>query len=248
MIKEIDVLKLNALRKNFEEYDKAKKEIDRLNNEILKLEKEPLTEVKKYDSENKSKYIKAKIGEKPVEPSKLVMLAIPLYIKKKNEYDVALKKYQDDYKVAETEYYDEHRSRRKELDAKDRVNRKNAIDKLKKTKQKITEKCSEYKKNIDDEKILGGNIKTYENVCKILGYISDGRVDSIKEAVNLLFEEKHREKIEEFCKKQVEYTKQAAESAAKALGIAEEALETANAAMEYAEEAIDKVNEIPGNE
>ena len=55
MIKEIDVLKLNALRKNFEEYDKAKKEIDRLNNEILKLEKEPLTEVKKYDSENKSK-------------------------------------------------------------------------------------------------------------------------------------------------------------------------------------------------
>lgn len=155
MIKEIDVLKLNALRKNFEEYDKAKKEIDRLNNEILKLEKEPLTEVKKYDSENKSKYIKAKIGEKPVEPSKLVMLAIPLYIKKKNEYDVALKKYQADYKVAETEYYDEHRSRRKELDAKDRVNRKNAIDKLKKQNRKLRKNAVNIKRILMTKKYLG---------------------------------------------------------------------------------------------
>ena len=65
------------------------------------------------------------------------------------------------------------------------------------------------------------------------------RADTIKEAVNVLFEDKHRKRMEALYEEHVRLTQEAKDAAESAANSAEEAIKIAKEAMGHADKAYD---------
>ena len=96
------------------------------------------------------------------------------------------------------------------------------------------------KKELDSNKTVADIFKTAEKVEKLISYFVEGRVSDMKEAINLWYEEDHRESIEEYARRQCEATEDVAESARQAAESARQAAESARQAAESASEAADE--------
>lgn len=210
-------------------------------------ENKELTAVEEYDEKHKSSYITERIGEEPQKPSRKLILAVPVYMKKKKEYEEKLSSYRKAYSIVEEEYYKKHKEIREELDKKDRQNKDELIQKAKESANKSADEYSRIKATVDSEEIISQNLKETTNVNMLISFFEEGRCDTMKEAINLLFEEKHRHRIELLCQQQLELTEQIAIIAKNADEKAEEALEIANEAKELAEEAYSLAEEANSN-
>ena len=103
------------------------------------------------------------------------------------------------------------------------------------------------KKELDSNKTVADIFKTAEKVEKLISYFVEGRVSDMKEAINLWYEEDHRESIEEYARRQCEATEDVAESARQAAESASEAADEARRAREAAEDARDEVRNSNNN-
>ena len=65
----------------------------------------PSKKLEQFDLANKQKFIYSKVGEKPETPKKSLAILVPVYLKKKKEYDEALKKYYSNMQSATNQYY-----------------------------------------------------------------------------------------------------------------------------------------------
>lgn len=96
---------------------------------------------------------------------------------------------------------------------------------------------------LSDNDIVSDKLKDTDVVHALIEYFQDQRADSIKEAVNLYYEEEHRKRLEAFAKEQVRLTAEATEQARLAAISADEAAESAEEAIHRADDAIRKAEE-----
>lgn len=199
----------------------------------------PLTSVSDYDKEHKAKYIIDRIGEEPVKPNKALVLAVPLFIKKKKEYEEKIDSYKKAYTIIENEYYQKHRKIREEIATKEKEEKENLINEAQNRFDEIYIRYEKYKSLVESCTLVSEKLKSEENIKTIIEYFEDGRADTIKEAINLLYEEKHRQRVEALTREQLELTQKISNTAQEALSTAEDALSAANDAMNLAREAYD---------
>ena len=68
-------------------FDSTKIELASAKQALSDISTKPLTAVSDYDSQHKSEYIVSRIGKEPKKPNKALIIAVPVYIKKKKEYE-----------------------------------------------------------------------------------------------------------------------------------------------------------------
>ncbi len=154
--------------------------------------------LKAFDEKEKEKFIKSIIGEKPEKPSKWA-------IGKKKKYEKDLQTYIKKRVKAESEFEESFAEIRKSLKEKDRAEYEDNINKAKKSETKAKDRFAAAEKAVDENDFLGPDLKNNEAIDLLYSYIINNRADTIKEAVELYFEEKH---IEEQKKREDEFRKQ----------------------------------------
>lgn len=237
------IKRLNKLVANLSEKSNLEQSIA-LFNEKLNYEKlRPQYKLDYFDSTHKTKFIKSKVGEQPAKPSTALAIIVPVYRKKKKEYENELEKYNRAIKAAEKEYYVEFEKERQNLIEADNQERETAIRELTLNIESAKEKLHPIVIAIDQEDIIGQSLKNISDIQLLIEIFDNKRADSIKEGVNVLFEDKHRKKMEEYQEEQLRLTREAQEAAENAEASADEAISIAQQALDRANEAYDRADE-----
>lgn len=235
------IRRLDILADNISKKESLEETIESLNKRWIEENNKPLTKVDDFDKKNKQYFVTTKIGTKPKEPSKALALVPSKYKKKKQEYETEMEKYNADKFSAEEEYYSifqEERQRLFEADNNERA--KNIAD----LSQKLENAKSDLEivtEAIETEKVIAPGMKDVKSIRKIIGILRNGRADSVKEAITIMYEDMHRERMEELQKKQVELTEEAKDAAIRAEQKAKEALELAKKTSKRVDESYEKI-------
>lgn len=146
-----------------------------------------------FDKEHKDRFIFEKIGAEPVKPNGIIKLAVPVYIAKKNRYKVQVQNYEELYKLAEQLYYETFSEELAVLEQTDKVEQADAILKADQHHRQCLDDIEKCCDNISQNTVIDDSLKTKEIVTKLIGYLTVGRSDSLKEAINLYFDEKRKD-------------------------------------------------------
>ncbi|HCI83089.1 MAG TPA: hypothetical protein DHV79_00365 [Lachnospiraceae bacterium] len=140
-------------------------------------------------------------------------------------------------------YYEEYADKRKKLESEEQAEIAYKLQCAQNQYNIIQERVSLLHNEINENTILSEKMKKKKSVDTLIEYFQDQRADSIKEAVNLYFEEEHRRRLEEFAQEQVRLTAEAAEQARQAAESAEEAAASADEAISRVDSALERANE-----
>ena len=229
---------LKSLLELLKKKESAQQELVRAESLLQSAFNSPNNAVETYDTYHLEPYIESKIGAKPQKPTGILNQTLIVSPAKKKAYKNELATYEQLRIQAEREYYNEHAEIRTKirkdelLETEKKI--KGAVAIRDEKKQFLENKESEIR-SVD---FLTEKYKTLPIVQELLDYFLDDRVDSLREAINLHFEELHRRKLEELSEQQVRLTEEAAESARKAAESAKEAAENASEALDRVEDAI----------
>ena len=180
-----------------------------------------------FDDANKPGFIAEKIGEKPIAPHGLIKLALPVYLSKKKKYDEAKAFYDRAYPLAEAAYREKFNDERKALAEKDKTEQTEAIAIAQAAVERAKEKYDLASKALADDCTLNQKFKETEIVKQLIEFFEEGRVESLKEAINLWYDEKRKDEEEE----------RAEEHRQELLELEQERVRAAQAAEEYARKA-----------
>lgn len=182
-----------------------------------------LGKLDEYDREHKDTFITEKIGKAPIKPKGLIKIAVPVYLAKKTKYEKAMLTYQKLYPLAESAYREEHQAARTSLAQQDEIEKEAALRSAQEVFRTAKERYDAIKQKLDADNTLSAKFKTVEIVSEILEYFEDGRVETIKEAVNLWYNEQQK----------AEEARKAEEHRQQILALEEEKVRAAQAAEEY---------------
>lgn len=200
------------------------------------------TKVANFDIAYKEQYIISKIGQAPEKPKGIIKLAVPIYLSKKKEYDKLYNEYTVRYQLTEQQYYTEYSDQRSKLESDERAEISHCTQLAETEKHEAMEALKTAKKTLAENSLLSDELKTKETVEDIIKYLQNQRVDTIRDAVNLYYEEQHRRKLEALAEKQVHLAEDAAEYARQAAASAREAANSAQEAITRADEAYNKAD------
>ena len=232
--------RLNSLSLNLKAKSKLDEEISAMMKKLVHEKTRPIIKLDQFDSEHKRVFVLKKVGDAPIKPVKVLAIVVPVYKKKKKEYEENLARYNEAVCAAEEEYYTTFGEEREALRQADNKEREDAIQEITSELDKVRNKLDEITKTIEAEDIIGVSLKNVADVQLLIDIFDNRRADTIKEAVNILFEDKHRKRMEELQELHVCLTKEAKEAAENAEDSAREAIRIANEAMERADEAYSK--------
>ena len=180
-----------------------------------------------FDDAHKPRFIANKIGEKPVKPNGLIKLVVPVYLSQKKKYIEAKEFYDRAYPLAEAAYREKYKDERNVLATQDKVEQAEAITRAQ-TNVEIAKKNYELAAQVVVEDCtVNQKFKEVEIVLQLITFFEEGRVDSLKEAINLWYDEKRKDEEQE----RTEAHRQ------KLLELEEERVRAAQEAEEYAREA-----------
>ena len=235
--------RLHALAANLNEKARLEQDISVLAKKLNYEKTRSIKKVEYFDSTHKADFITSKVGEKPVKPTKALAILVPVYLKKKKEYEAELEKYNSAVQSAEKEYYITFENERNALIESDNEEREMAIQDLSTRIEVSKSKLEEIVELIEKEAIIGPSLKNILDVQLLVEIFDNKRADTVKEAVNVLFEDKHRKRMEELQEEHVRLTQEAKDAAESAAESAKEAIKIAKEALERADEAYDKAQE-----
>ena len=241
---------LKDLLAQIESLSSATSDLDMAKAELNELYTKSPSAVRDFDSTQKKAFIESKVGHEPTKPKGAIKLAVPVYLSKKKAYDKTYADYMERYKKAEKEYYAEYKDTREKLESEEKATIAFEIQLAEDALNRAIEKYQSAAALLSENEVLSEKLKNALIVATLIEYFQDQRVDCIKDAVNLYYEEEHRKRLEAFAEEQVRLTAEAAEqarlaaiSASDAADSAEEALRRVDEAMRKAEEAYDRANE-----
>ena len=218
------IKKLNELLQIIKNYEYAENTYQNANKSLNKAKYNYQSKLSKFDNEHKDKFIADKIGMRPSKPHGAIKLAVPVYLIKKSKYQNDKENYNRMYPLAEAAYREKYAAERNRLADADRIEQANDI-KDKEAKLAISKSELETAKiALDSIDFLSDKLKSKEIVVQLIDYFKDHRVDTLKEAVNLWFDEKRKNDEEE----------KAAIHRQKMLELEEERVRAAQSAEEYA--------------
>lgn len=156
-----------------------------------------------FDNEYYPKFINGKnLGKEPKEYGSLDLRRISN--KKVNKRKIEIEVYKNELSKAKEEYYLFYKSKREKIEALDTEEKENRIKDIERDleiKHNIFETESQ---KIEDYKLLPNSLMSTVILEKLIDYFKNWRADTLKEAINIYFEEKW--KIEESEKNQALFT------------------------------------------
>ncbi len=229
--------RLQRLSQNLSDKIQLEEQLSALQEKLQHEKARRPVKLNRFDSKNKEKFINENVGKKPDKPNKTLAILVPVYIKKKKEYESALEKYNAERQIAEKEYYKKFESERQELIAAENKEREKAIQNYSLSIDSTKEKLSFVTCQIENDDIIGNSNKNLLDIPLLIEIFDNKRADSIKEAVNVLFEDKHRKRMEELQRESVRLTNEAKAVAERAEKCADDATIIAKKALQLAEDA-----------
>lgn len=206
-----------------------------------------------FDSTYKENFIRNEIGEKPKAPSKWNPLNHTK--KRKDAIQKSIADYEQKRTSAEAAYYKKYQEKRQSFKEQDRADKVSKIAIAQENLSSATSVLVSSQQDWESDTLLSSRLRNAHTIKKMLEFFEDGRVDNLKEAVNLYYDEvrkeeearlaaEHRQKIENMIADQnssiqhaVDLAETASEQVSDALQLAREALDRADAAYERAESA-----------
>ncbi len=233
------VERLQRLAQNLSDRIQLEQQLSSLQKRLQHEENQANDKLNQFDSMHKDKYISKKAGEMPKKPNKALAIILPVFTKKKKEYDAAVEKRKARIKAAENEYYSAFEGERRSLIEAYNKEREAVIEKYSLSIDEINGKLDSVNSQIENEEIVGASMKNLSDIQLLVEIFDNKRADSIKEAVNVILEDEHRKRMEELQAEQVRLAKEAKEAAEHAEECAIHATEVARGALDRADEACD---------
>lgn len=237
---------LKELLDQIEHFSAIEKELQAARESLTLLRKKPLSAVSKFDTEKKNEYIESRIGCAPAKPKGAIKLAIPVYLSKKKAYEKEYADYMIRFQDAEKAYYVEFKDIREKLEAKEKASVAFEIQQAEQIVSRLEGDYQLAKTALKDNETVSTRLKNKTIIATLIEYFQDHRADSIKEAINLYFEEEHRKHLETYSEEQVRLTAEAAEQARLAAVRANEVAERVEEAIRRADDALTKAEEAYG--
>lgn len=231
------LIQLQQLLEIIHNYNDTKERLDKAEKVCQEVKFRFPSSVEQFDKDHFEPYIERKCGKVPIKGK---LNPIKECLRFSNRYSLEKEQYDEERKEAISQYYKEYSEERKKLKDEDEQRKELA---KKEANQDFNEiKCSlqQAKNELDSNKTVADIFKTAEKVEKLISYFVEGRVSDMKEAINLWYEEDHRESIEEYARRQCEAAEDVAESARQAAESASEAAQSAQHAADSASEAADE--------
>lgn len=249
---------LQSLLELVQQYEETVIDLKVAANDLRMAQERTPVAVAEFDKKNKGIYLSAHVGPEPEQPKGIMKVTLPFNYFGKKRYDKEYDDYWNKIEYYSKEYYNEYAEQRAKINAEEQAEIDNEIQSAQNQVNRLIGREKSLKKFIQENSLLSDNFKNRQSINTLIKYFQDHRVDSLKEAANLYFEEEHRSKLEEYAQEQLRLTKEAkryAEEATsiarKALSIAEgaasnidSALSLAQNAMNRADEAFDKANDL----
>lgn len=244
--------KLKKLEEVSFNYEKALKDEEKAKDELILAESYISSRLSTFDGHYKNKYVLEKIGEKPKPLGKWNPLNLS---KKKREAVVAsIEEYSKKKAKAEEEFYQLNEKKRKALEKEDVDDKVNRISVAKEKLNLAEEHLKRVRLAWKQDELLSERLRNTTTIRKVLEFFEDGRVDTMKEAVNLYYDEtrkdeearlasEHREKIESAIKQQIVTLQEVVDKVDSATSNADEALRLAREAIDRADEAYSRAEE-----
>ena len=201
-----------------------------------------------FDKQHKAAFIKERAGNKPKRPNLATILIVPVYRSQKARYKEENAEYKKRLSDAEEAYKKHYSDERKKLKEQDASERAIAIRDAENALSTARNAYTIAKDNLDNDGLLSTKMKTRAVACKLLEFFEDGRVDTLKEAINLWFDEKRKDEEEARVEAYRQEMKKLEEERVRAAQSAEEYasmqyFEVADAA-DYARQAAENAGEI----
>lgn len=186
-----------------------------------------------FDKDHKEEFIKKRAGDKPKKPKLTTIINVPVYRSQKDKYKKEKAAYKERLSGAEDAYKEEYFEERNKLKEQDAAEREKVILDAEKTLESAKSAYAAAQDAFDHDDLLSVRMKSIECARKLLEFFEDGRVDTLKEAINLWFEEKRKDEEEARAEA---YRREMKE-------LEEERVRAAQSAEEYARQAADNARE-----
>lgn len=227
------------------QYEEATKNFENAN-ESKKIAEEYIpSNLSSFDLKYQKQYIKNVAGEEPKPESKWNPLNHTK--KKKEKIRSALEEYNQKVAIAKEQYFEEYKSKREELKLKDKDEKDQKIKNADEILTSATDQKNKAEKAWKENTLLSERLRNTQTIKRLIDYFDDGRVDSLKEAINLYYDDMHKEKesqlAEEHRKRLEEIILNQNESIQHAIDVAENAQCTASEALDLAQDAIERADE-----
>lgn len=156
-----------------------------------------VTKLGAFDEANKPGYIAEKIGAEPIAPHGLIKLAVPVYLSRKKKYIDAKNFYDRAYPLAEAAYREKYSAERATLAAEDKVEQAEAIEKAQARVKMAKEDYDLAAQALAENNTLNRKFKEADIIQQLIEFFEEGRVETLKEAINLWYDEKRKDEEEE---------------------------------------------------
>lgn len=242
----------NNIRKQLDEtlevslqYEEALKNVENATKAKTAAEEFVPSNLSSFDLMNQVQYIQNIVGEEPKRGSKWNPLNHTK--KKKEEVRVAFEDYERRVSKAKEQYYEEYKQKREELLSKDEYEKSQKMKEASELLASANEQKSKTEKSWRGNTLLSERLRHSQTITRLIEYFDDGRVDTLKEAINLYYDDIHKEKesqlAEEHRKRLEEIILDQNDSIQHAINVAEHAQSTASEALELAQDAMDRADE-----
>lgn len=183
-----------------------------------------------FDREHKEKFITQRISSAPTAPKGIVKLAFPVYLSKKAKYQKEQAIYEGRLARILDDYMKVYSAERAELETADKANYDAAKLQASDYVSSIQAKYSEVYSSVKADTTISERFKNIGDLKEILSFFEDGRVDTLKEAVNLWFDERRKD---EEAQREAEHRQEMLRMEEERLKMEAKRLEAAEAAEEY---------------
>lgn len=184
--------KLHTLLKTINEYNLASQKMVKAEKNLMASTLHS-SRLRDFDSIHMEQFIEEKIGPPPTEPNGLIKLLIPVYLIQKSQYDSAHATYDKIRPLAESAYREAFYSEREALRIQDEEEENTKLKEARKALDAAEAKVKEIKQKLDSDSTINSSLKKKEIIEKLILYLEEGRAESLKEAINLFYDEKRKD-------------------------------------------------------
>jgi hypothetical protein len=225
--------RLNALLQKIDNYERASANLQEAMNNLSRAKNNYPARLAAFDAEHKPRFLADMLGEEPIRPHGAIKLAVPIYLAKMAKYKKACEAYRKKLPPADAAYREKYAGERESLAEQDTIEQQKAIAENEAALETAEKIYTESKTALEQDDLLSAKLKTKDIVSCLIDYLNDRRADTLKEAINLWFDEKRKD--EEAAKAEAHRKEM--------IALEEERVRAAQAAEDYARQAAENARE-----
>lgn len=193
--------------------------------------------VKDFDELHEHLFLREKLGDKPTMPHGAIKLLPPVYLAQKHQYKQAIDKYEAQKQSALVEYEKTYEEKRSELAEMDKLDNQKAIDDAEEKLVIAERNWNKAKLAFQANNIVASSLKKQNVVEKLIAYLEEDRVETLRDAINMYYDEERKDAEE----------KRNEEHRQEMLRLAQKKADAAQAAKEFQEKQYEEMKKAANN-